>query len=68
MMESSNQPAKSQSKSWETVAVIIALILTLLVGAAFRMVGVNWDDNQHMHPDERHLSNVQSRIVSVGQP
>ena len=66
MMESSNQPAKSQSKSWETVVVIIALILTLLAGAAFRMVGVNWDDNQHMHPDERHLSNVQSRIVSVG--
>ena len=65
MMETSNPAAASRKQTWGTVVVIIALILTLLAGAYFRLTGVNWDDNQHMHPDERHLSNVQSRITSV---
>jgi len=65
MMETSNQPAHSQKVHWETAVVIIALILTLLAGAYFRMVGVNWDDSQHMHPDERFLSLVWQAIVPV---
>ena len=65
MMDSSNQTAGQHSHRWQNIVVIIGLIITLVAGASFRLVGVNWDDNQHMHPDERHLSNVQSRISSV---
>lgn len=32
------------------------LILTMLVGGAFRFVGVNWDDYVGFHPDERFLT------------
>jgi len=31
-------------------------ILILLVGAYFRFTGLNWDANQHLHPDERFLT------------
>ncbi len=65
MMDSSNQPAGQQPKHWQNIVVIIALILTLVAGASFRLVGVNWDENQHMHPDERFLSLVWNVIVPV---
>jgi len=34
------------------------LILILSVGLYFRFIGVNWDQNQHLHPDERFLTMV----------
>lgn len=45
--------------------LIIFLIITVLAGAYLRLVGVNWDDNHHMHPDERFLSMVQASISPV---
>lgn len=33
----------------------ICLVLILLLGAAFRLTGVNWDNSLHFHPDERHI-------------
>ncbi|MBG0788611.1 MAG: glycosyltransferase family 39 protein, partial [Anaerolineaceae bacterium] len=65
MMDSSNQLAGQQPKRWQNIIVLIALILTLVAGATFRLVGVNWDENQHMHPDERFLSLVWNVIVPV---
>ncbi len=65
MMDSSNQSAGQQPKHWQNIVVFIALILTLVAGASFRLVGVNWDENQHMHPDERFLSLVWNVIVPV---
>lgn len=35
--------------------VRLALVLIILMGAAFRFTGVNWDDDTHLHPDERHI-------------
>lgn len=49
---------------WEGV-VLVCLILTLAAGAYLRLVGVNWDEDQHMHPDERFLSLVQVAISPV---
>ncbi len=45
------------------VVVIVLLVITLAAGAYLRLVGVNWDENQHMHPDERFLSLVQVAIA-----
>ncbi len=38
------------------------LILLLVVGAALRLYGMNWDDNHHLHPDERQITMVVSRL------
>jgi YYY domain-containing protein len=38
------------------------LILLLVVGAALRLYGNNWDDNHHLHPDERQITMVVSRL------
>jgi 4-amino-4-deoxy-L-arabinose transferase-like glycosyltransferase len=36
----------------------ILLLLIILLGAFFRFYDLNWDQNQHLHPDERFLTMV----------
>ncbi|HID85469.1 MAG TPA: phospholipid carrier-dependent glycosyltransferase, partial [Anaerolineales bacterium] len=43
----------------------ILLVLILLLGAYLRFVGINWDEDQHLHPDERFLTMVESAIEPV---
>ena len=40
----------------------LLLIAVLLVGTYFRVIGLNWDSNQHLHPDERFLTMVESAL------
>ncbi len=40
----------------------LLLILVLMVGTYFRVIGLNWDANQHLHPDERFLTMVESAL------
>ncbi len=40
----------------------LLLILLLVLGAALRLYGLNWDDNHHLHPDERQITMVVSRL------
>lgn len=40
----------------------LLLILLLVLGATLRLYGVNWDDNHHLHPDERQITMVVSRL------
>ncbi len=52
------------------VLVLVPLFLILVVGAYFRFTGLNWDEDQHLHPDERFLTMVLSsleRPASVGE-
>lgn len=44
---------------------IILFAYILLAGAYFRFVGMDWDNNQHVHPDERFLTMVASSIQPV---
>ncbi len=37
---------------------VFYITVILLCAAAFRLYGVNWDQNQHLHPDERFLTMV----------
>ncbi len=53
---------KAEKKSWKT-SILLALIL--LAGAYFRFTGLNWDDGQHQHPDERYISMVVDQIEDV---
>jgi hypothetical protein len=38
--------------------IITLFIIILFLGAAFRLIGNNWDQGQHLHPDERFLTMV----------
>lgn len=40
----------------------VALIGILMFGAMFRFTGVDWDEEQHLHPDERFLTMVSTAI------
>lgn len=52
--------------TWKTaIGWRLALIAILLVGAYFRFTGLNWDESQHLHPDERFLTMVESALTPV---
>ena len=40
----------------------VALVLILAAGAYFRFIGLNWDESQHLHPDERFLTMVEASL------
>ncbi len=42
--------------------VSLALAIILLFGAVLRFYGLNWDENQHAHPDERWIAMVAPTI------
>ena len=44
----------------------VLLLLILLAGAFFRFVGINWDHNHHLHPDERFISMVDDKLSGGG--
>ncbi len=52
------------------LAVAIILGAILVAGLQLRLTNVNWDEGQHLHPDERYLSIVSSQLqppASVGE-
>ncbi len=44
---------------------LILLALIFALGAYLRLVGPDWDEEQHLHPDERFLTMVESSIEPV---
>jgi hypothetical protein len=48
--------------SWLLDRPAFALLAIVVVGVGFRLVGIDWDDGAHQHPDERYLSIVASAI------
>ncbi len=43
----------------------ILLLLVILAGGYLRTVGISWDEDQHLHPDERFLTMVENDIRPV---
>lgn len=43
----------------------VLLIGVLIIAAYFRFTGIKWDDNHHLHPDERFLTMVETSISPV---
>ncbi len=58
---------KTRGKNRDLVWDILLLII-LVIGAYFRFTGLNWDANQHLHPDERFLTMVASSIAPLENP
>ena len=48
--------------SRRTLVVWLALLLVLALGAGLRFVGLDWDEGQHLHPDERFLTMVENSL------
>jgi len=42
--------------------VKLGLILIVILGAIFRFSNLNWDEGQHLHPDERYISLVLTAV------
>jgi len=43
----------------------VLLLGILMAGAYFRFIGLDWDEDQHLHPDERFLTMVETAISPV---
>jgi YYY domain-containing protein len=64
-VESIASPSKVTEKTSWKISLAIAVIF--LLGAYFRFTGLNWDDGQHQHPDERFISMVASDQINLAQ-
>ena len=47
------------------LTLISCLIIIILFGAYLRITGINWDQDFHLHPDERFLTMVETSISPV---
>ena len=66
MSEDSLIPAASRTTlAQRSLLVALGLIGVLIVGAYLRLVGIDWDENEHLHPDERFLTQVEVAIEPV---
>ncbi len=56
--------APSAERRLRQIAVSSPVLLAaiVLVGAAFRLIGADWDQLHHLHPDERFLTMVGTRL------
>jgi len=51
--------------AWQSLVIDLLFLVVLVAGAYFRIVGTDWDQGQHLHPDERFLTLVESAIQPV---
>lgn len=47
------------------LAVAALCLLVVITGAAFRLLGTNWDEGANLHPDERHMMFVVSDTLAA---
>jgi YYY domain-containing protein len=68
-MTNENIPTKPNKtkKSWWPLVYASLLIYILIAGAYLRLVGLDWDIDQHLHPDERFLTMVEAALQPVEQ-
>ncbi len=67
MDPTTEEPGPRRKISWESVSILI-FVFVLLAAAYLRFVGLNWDENYHLHPDERFLTIVASSLQSESNP
>jgi len=60
--EASGVKKPKKMRSW---LVILLLVYVLAGGAFLRFTGINWDEDQHLHPDERFLTMVSTAVEPV---
>ena len=63
--EQSEKLKRARTRARSNLLWDLLLIVVLLIGALFRFTGIEWDGNQHLHPDERFLTMVETGIAPV---
>ncbi len=58
----------ARSRSRAEALVVLGLLVILGLSAYFRFTGLSWDDNHHLHPDERFLTIVATELSTVDSP
>ena len=53
-------------RPWKSLIYDLAIILVLVLATLLRSVGLDWDQSQHLHPDERFLTMVETGIMPPG--
>lgn len=56
---------RQSSSLLQSLSTLALLVVILILGAYLRFVGLDWDEGQHLHPDERFLSQVENGISPV---
>ena len=66
-MEESNPSQLKEIDGKQRVPWIwnVLFVIVLILGAYLRFVGIDWDGNHHLHPDERFLTMVETSIQPV---
>lgn len=64
IVEQAIKQIKRASRAEEAVLALL-LIVAVALAVYFRFVGLNWDEGQHLHPDERFLTMVETGIAPV---
>ena len=64
MVVGSNETQQKRYR-WPSWLTILLLLIILAAGAALRLVGMDWDEGQHLHPDERFMTMVITSIQPV---
>ena len=59
--QQTNEPTNSRGSPGALI-----LVLILILGATLRLTGVDWDQGQHLHPDERFLTMVETALSLPG--
>ena len=54
--------AHRKSITWVWIILLMGIIMA---GAYFRFTGIDWDDSEHLHPDERFMTMVETAISPV---
>ncbi|MGB4594808.1 MAG: DUF2298 domain-containing protein [Anaerolineaceae bacterium] len=63
--EIADKPLSHTNSGWRRIVTLIALVVIMVGGVALRTYNIDWDQGKHLHPDERFLSDVLSRISPV---
>lgn len=56
------RPPSPSRRRWLDLAPLVLLVLVLLMAAALRLSGLDWDETAHLHPDERFLTMVETGL------
>ena len=56
---------QDRKNRWEDAALAVLFLVAIAAAMYFRVVGLDWDKGQHLHPDERFLTMVETGIAPV---
>ncbi len=66
--QASEEPVRRRAPDRTRLLTTAGLTAILLIAAFLRLTHVNWDDNGHLHPDERFLTSISTETKAPSSP